>query len=83
MKCTKCGSDKTGVTDSRGEAKRVHGLEVLRKPFVYRRRRCECGHRFTTYELAADDMFNLAGGAFAEELETLRGALGKIKEILA
>ena len=44
MRCPKCSSSETAVTDSR-EKKRAGGI-------VYRRRRCKkCYHRFSTYEV--------------------------------
>lgn len=44
MICPCCGNPETGVKDSRSS-----GDAAIR-----RRRRCDCGHRFTTYEIASE-----------------------------
>ncbi len=53
MKCPKCGSTKSKVVNAR---KDLHELE-RKENAIYRRREClECGERFTTYELRADQI---------------------------
>lgn len=42
LSCPQCGNAETGVTDSRPDA-------IGR--YIRRRRRCQCGERFTTMEI--------------------------------
>lgn len=44
-RCSKCGSRSTEIID-----KRPAGAYTVR-----RRRRCECGNRFTTFEISAEE----------------------------
>ncbi len=50
FQCEKCGSRQTGTTDTRAAA---YGC-------TRRRRVCQCGHKFTTYEVDAKT-FELLG----------------------
>ena len=61
FQCEACGSRETGTTDTR----------AAEDGMTRRRRECECGHRFTTYEISAD--------AF-EQLQMLRS--GKLRAML-
>lgn len=57
FRCQKCGTMRTEVIDSRSAG-----------PFRFRRRRlCKCGHRFSTYEIPADEwqVMRLDGGDIA------------------
>lgn len=47
--CPKCGSTKVLVTDSRPSSKNTYR----------RRRKCECGHRWTVYEVPADFWYKI------------------------
>lgn len=45
MRCPKCNDGKCGVCDTRP----LEGGAVRRRRYA-----CECGHRFTTYEMEAE-----------------------------
>jgi transcriptional repressor NrdR len=73
MFCPKCNSDKTSVTDSRGDGGAIR-----------RRRECqECGYRFTTYErveLALPVVIKKDGSRENFDREKLRGGLRRACE---
>lgn len=53
MKCPECGSEKSKVFDVRRNQEKL----VSKEDAIYRRRECrDCGARFTTYELRADQI---------------------------
>jgi hypothetical protein len=72
MVCPKCDGD-TGVLDTRPR---------MQNKQLRRRRKClSCGHRFSTYEVAAEDMQWLV--AFRKRIsEVLQGADAEIGRIL-
>ena len=61
FQCEKCGSRETGTTDTR----------AAEEGTTRRCRLCECGHKFTTFEISAE--------AF-EQLQTLRR--GKLRAMM-
>lgn len=63
MMCPICGSDNNSVKDSR-----MNGDGIVR-----RRRACECGIRFTTYELTAEEY---------EKMKRLEELAIKLKEVI-
>lgn len=71
FRCLKCAMPKTRVADVRPS-----GAFRLR-----RRRKCECGHAFTTFEIPADDFELLAvdGGIIAKLDKTAH----RLNEIIA
>jgi transcriptional repressor NrdR len=73
MFCPKCNSEKTSVTDSRGDGGAIR-----------RRRECqECGYRFTTYErveLALPAIIKKDGSRANFDREKIRGGLRRACE---
>lgn len=49
MKCPSCGENNNQIYDSRYHTQKVK----------WRRRKCICGHRFTTYEIPEETYNNL------------------------
>lgn len=61
LKCPQCGSFATFVIDSRPHVEPV--------PAVRRRRKCECEHRFSTYEVYVPEFQILEAIEKEERLE--------------
>lgn len=74
--CPTCGAPKTDVKDSR--PREAGGIR--------RRRTCGCGHRFTTYEFAADDiagMAETAGPGAPEIAQQAKAIVGILPQLTA
>ena len=70
FRCEKCGQREAGVTDTR-----AHGDEC-----TWRRRQCDCGHRFTTYEISAASFELLKVIQSGKLKATLESAIEAISE---
>lgn len=73
MMCPKCSSLETGVTDSR----------PVESAIRRRRRCCECGERFTTYELDAAEIPGFAVKADGRVNPNTRRIAAEIADIYA
>ena len=79
FKCPDCNSTKTSIINSRLKTNGVHHYRM-------RRRECECGKRFTTYEISFSDYRELTKNKpdvdsviiTPKELTTLRTLIQKI-----
>jgi len=69
MSCPNCGKDENRVIDCRPAKADIFGDAV--KSFR-RRRECECGHRFNTYELTEDDIETMQNSVRMFTAEALR-----------